>query len=154
MSENLIYFEPTAHMSEGQEREQFVAVLNELGLQPQHFQACIDHNDIESVQKIRGFNSSGEQYVTDASAKKAYLYDYYVQVNVRRVNGHFDEDESKEAQETASREAMLEKLASGLRSKGKLNNKSKSIATVFFRFSHRDDEGRVLLNQEQVTIVE
>lgn len=49
---------------------------------------------------------------------------------------------------------MLEKLANGLRSKGKLTSKAKSIATVFFRFSHRDEEGRVLLNHEQITIVE
>lgn len=73
---------------------------------------------------------------------------------MRRVNGHFVEDENKEEHEDASREAMLEKLANGLRSKGKLTSKAKSIATVFFRFSHRDEEGRVLLNHEQITIVE
>ena len=58
------------------------------------------------------------------------------------------QDENKETHEDASKEAMLEKLASGLRSKGKVSSKSKSIASVFFRFSHRDEEGRVLLNHE------
>lgn len=79
VSENLIYFEPTAHLAEGGlEHDQFRMILDLLGMEPSHFQACIDYLDIESVQKIRGFNTSGEEYVSDPKLKRAYLYDYYV----------------------------------------------------------------------------
>lgn len=66
------------------------------------------------------------------------MYDYYLQINVRRVNGQMDVFE-----ESTEQEAALEKLYAGLRSQHKA--KQKSVASVFFRFSHRKD-GEVLPN--------
>lgn len=76
------------------------------------------------------------------------MYDYYLQINVRRVNGQMELFEESTVTE---QEEALEKLYAGLRSRGKA--KQKSVASIFFRFSHRKD-GEVLQNQEQVRIVE
>jgi len=39
------------------------------------------------VQKLRGINKSGE-HVTGMDNKVNYLYDYYIQINVSKVNGN------------------------------------------------------------------
>lgn len=52
----------------------------------QLFTASIDFNDIVSIQKLRGLNQSGE-HVSNLEIKKNYLYDYYIQINVAKVNG-------------------------------------------------------------------
>lgn len=51
------------------------------------FMASIDYRDIVTIQKIRGMNSTGKQYVTDLEEQKMYMYDYYIQINVSSING-------------------------------------------------------------------
>ena len=70
ISDNLVYFEPHPGTEEKWR-------LDEIGLTVPQMQGCIDMLDIESVQKIRGLNSSGE-YVEDLDEKANYVYDYYL----------------------------------------------------------------------------
>ena len=60
----------------------------EHGLTMSIFESCIDYRDIVSIQKIRGFSKSNK-FVDEADEKKNYLYDFYIQMNISRVNGFF-----------------------------------------------------------------
>jgi len=52
-----------------------------------HFQACIDYQDIVSIQKIKGMNNKGITNQRGPDEIQKYLYDYYIQINLASING-------------------------------------------------------------------
>lgn len=99
------------------------------------FQAWIDIQDISNVDVIKLPNETAI-YIKDDDSRQSYLYDYYIQFTVWNVNAR-----------------TLKKLLENQKYDKKRANR-KAIATVFFRFSHRDKDGNYLKNKEQSSIVE
>lgn len=101
------------------------------------FQAWIDIKDIVNVDIIKLPNETA-MYIQDDDERKWYLYDYYLQFSVSVVNAK-----------------TLSKMLGGKNSKNKRRKRRRRpVATVFFRFSHRDKDGVALVNKEQNSIVE
>lgn len=101
------------------------------------FQACIDIKDIVNVDVIKLPNETA-MYVLDEESRQWYLYDYYLQLSVSVVNAK-----------------TLKKMLGGRKSSKKARQlRKRAIATVFFRFSHRDKDGNPLKNKAQSSIVE
>ena len=99
------------------------------------FQAWIDIQDILNVDVIKLPNETAI-YIKDDDSRQSYLYDYYIQFTVWNVNAR-----------------TLKKLLENQKVENK-KSKRRAIATVFFRFSHRDKDGNFLKNKEQSSIVE
>lgn len=76
-------------------------------------------------------------YIQDDENRQCYLYDYYLQFSVSVVNAK-----------------TLKKMLNNKKKKKRRFSKKKAVATVFFRFSHRDKDGKTLKNKEQCSIVE
>ena len=140
-----MFFEPNGDLSinkhSGDVIKQFLKEENQsLDL----FQCCIDYHDIVSVQKLRGINQSSD-FIDEFAVKKNYLYDYYVQLNVSRING------------SSLQQILANDIEPGFENDNyilSLKKKEPAIASVFFRFSHRDSKGNILPNNTQCKIVE
>lgn len=99
------------------------------------FQAWIDIQDISNVDIIKLPNETAI-YIKDDDSRQSYLFDYYIQFTVWNVNAR-----------------TLKKLLENQKYDKKKSSR-KAIATVFFRFSHRDKDGNFLKNKDQSSIVE
>lgn len=99
------------------------------------FQACIDIQDIMNVDIIKLPNETA-MYVQDDESRQSYLYDYYLQFTLCVVNA----------------KTLKKMLGSG--NKKKKRRRKRAIATVFFRFSHRDKDGNYLKNKKQSSVVD
>jgi hypothetical protein len=75
-------------------------------------------------------------YIQDEESRQCYLYDYYLQFAVSVVNAK-----------------TLKKMLGESKKKSR-RRRNKPVATVFFRFSHRDHEGKSITNQAQSGIVD
>lgn len=150
ISSNIIYFDPHPVTDPA-----VLDLIKQEGLTVSNFQCCLDFNDIVSIQKLRGANKSS-QYVDDLAIKKHYLYDYYIQINLSRVNGHYLEklaEPHAEGGELALSQAsdfeasQVERSAAVRRMLATFKKeKEPAIASVFFRFSHRSGDNEVLNN--------
>ena len=76
-------------------------------------------------------------YIQDDEDRQCYLYDYYLQFSVSVVNAK-----------------TLKKMLNNKKKKKRRFSRKKAVATVFFRFSHRDKDGKTLKNKDQCSIVE
>ena len=140
--------------------------------------------DVISVTKKTLINESGA-YVQDSDGRKAYMYDFFLQIDLASVNRkkNFNETEEEEEKESDDEnDAMqgmkpsfiMSHLAASFSpaeadkpdSKNQANvkeflqnqaldelSKARPVATVFFRFSHRDDDNKFLLVTKQKSIV-
>ncbi|CDW85582.1 oxidation resistance protein [Stylonychia lemnae] len=153
LTEHLVMFNPIKCA----ENEQFTKDL-------QQYQAIIDLQDIVSAQQIRNENESCK-FIEDPEIKKNYKYDYYIQLNLSTVNGNSLKQLISRGGQNGKKGLANEenKDNDGFGSVMDENNhllkcfhlKSiKSIASVYFRFSHRDLKGKALSNKTQKTIVE
>ena len=170
ISNNLIYFEPNSNLMSNLNGKKIIEFLETENVSTNVFQCSIDYTDIVSIQKLRGMNKTAE-YVEDYDDKKCYLYDFYIQINVSQVNGNFleainTEDTSEGGSFTNSfdgdntrtsdiRLSQKKKLQhSIIQGRKQKHTYEKAIASVFFRFSHRNFKNKVLNNQEQIAVVE
>lgn len=101
------------------------------------FQACIDFKDIVNVDVIKLPNETA-MYIEDDEDRKWYLYDYYLQFSVSVVNA----------------KTLSKMLGNQSPDFGKRKRRRRPVATVFFRFSHRDKDGVALKNKDQSSIIE
>lgn len=75
-------------------------------------------------------------YIQDDESRQSYLYDYYLQLTVCVVNAK-----------------TLKRMLSDGSSKKRRRHK-RAVASVFFRFSHRDRDGNFIKNKEQLHLIE
>ena len=99
------------------------------------FQACIDIQDVMNVDVIKLPNETS-MYVKDDESRQSYLYDYYIQLSLWVVNA----------------KTLKKMLGDG--TKNKKRRRKRAVATVFFRFSHRDKDGETIKNKQQSQIIE
>ena len=90
------------------------------------FQASIDYKDVCEVNILKLVNEAAIQ-VESARVRECYQYDYFIQVDLAAVNG-----------------LTLKNLLLGTPER---KADLKTIANVFFRFSHRNAEGVILSNR-------
>jgi len=108
--------------------------------------------------------------------KKYYKYDYYIQLNLQTTNGNSLKHMLAIGRETSKTEAGIKRpiIKSNEESKSPSKKQSpvkqaikeedfskphhnskviKPVASVFFRFSHRDKQHQALTNKEQKAII-
>lgn len=107
------------------------------------YQCIIDLHDIVSAQKIRTQNESSK-YIHDPEVKKFYKYDYFIQMTLSTVDGNTLKELMKLNEPRESFELKIDENRESERRKSifqtfHLKN-IKPVASVFFRFSHRDKQ--------------
>ena len=95
------------------------------------YQAIIDINDITRVIPLQMPSNVESHAVHSMQEKKHYIYDYFIQINLSRLNGY-----------KIKRKEILN------------TRRHKPVATVFFRFSHKDKDNKTLKNSEQKAVVQ
>ena len=147
------------------------------------FEVCIDMGDVISVQKKTLINESGS-YVADPDGLKAYMYDFFLQIDLASVNRKKNFNMDGEAEDESDNEddgskigglqpsfinthlgasfcpndgpdAVVQPNVIAFLQSQALDElaKARPVATVFFRFSHRDDENNFLLVHKQKNLV-
>lgn len=102
------------------------------------FQACVDIQDIVNVDVIKLPNETA-MYIHDEEARQCYIYDYYLQLTVSVVNA----------------KTLKKMLKNDAKVKKKLKKRrKKALVAIYFRFSHRDKDGKSIKNKTQSSIVE
>ena len=98
-----------------------------------------------SIQKIKGRHDAPLD-IENADAQRNYLYDYYIQINLSRVNGQF-----MESLKLAEGNGVTCQNVFG---KNEKRTQDKAIASVYFKFSHKNHDGDVISNVDQIKIIE
>ena len=109
------------------------------------FGACIDYSDIVSIQKIKGRHDAPLD-IENADAQRNFLYNYYIQINLSRVNGQY-----MESLKLAEGKGVT---CNNVFGKNEKRTQDKAIASVYFKFSHQDHDGEAISNVDQIKIVE
>ena len=91
ISQSRIFFDPTDQSGEN----------SQLGQQLRQFEVCIDMGDVISVTKKTLINESGA-YVQDSDGRKAYMYDFFLQIDLASVNRKKNFNEAEEEEEKDS----------------------------------------------------
>ena len=76
------------------------------------------------------------------------MYDYYIQINVSRVNGNFLEKLDYEEENLRENERSMNFFSSVVSADGKISSsfygkkgkKDPAVASIFFKFSHKDKD--------------
>ena len=135
------------------------------------FKVCIDMGDVISAQKKTLINESGS-YVTDPDGLKSYMYDFFLQIDLaavtRKNEDPFEEDKNQGVQALDQPSFMNARIGDSFSDndnsyiqqhanfKEFMQNhalsslsKARPVATVFFRFSHRNEHDDFLTVNEQ-----
>lgn len=140
------------------------------------FEVCIDMGDVISVSKKTLVNESGS-YVSDPDGLKSYMYDFFLQIDLaavtRKINEDpFEEDKNQGVQaldqpsfiNSCIGESFSDNDNSYIQQHDNFKDfmqnhaltslsKARPVATVFFRFSHRNEHDDFLTVNEQKIIV-
>lgn len=172
ISQSRIFFEPSSNDNKS------------LG-QLRRFEVCIDMGDVISVKKKTLINESGK-YQEDLEARKSYMYDFFLQIDLASVNRkkNFTEVPADDDEEEKLVIEEHDEMDGGRMAPSFINthlgatfqgndpqggavqneenvkaflksqaldelSKARPVATVFFRFSHKDSKTNKFLKVEE-----